>query len=100
MNRAQQLVQKLVEVGPDDVAPKQELLRNPRPPSNAYLASPEDQASEDWSWRYDLALQLNRLHALSLELKQAGRHEEASDLVELIQRVAEFEDVDATGEEQ
>jgi len=94
MNRAQQLVQKLVEVGPDDVNPKGELLRLPDPVPEVFLASPDDKAAEDWSWRYDLALQLNRLSGLAIRLRRSGKNEDAQDLEAVITRVAEFEDVE------
>ena len=92
MNRAQQLVQKLVEAGPDELNPKGEVLRLPDPVPEVFLADPNEKETDE-SWRYDLTLQLNRLSGLVKRLKRSGKNEDAVDLESLINRTAEFESI-------
>ena len=93
MNRAQQLVRKLVEAGPDELRPKGEVLRLPDPVPEIFFTDPEDKTAPDFKWRYALALQLNRLSGLVERLKRTNQNQDAADLAEIIERVAEFENV-------
>jgi hypothetical protein len=92
MNRAQQLVRKLVEAGPDELRPKGEVLRLPDPVPEIYYVDPENEEA-GLSWHNDLARQLNRLSGLTERLKRANQNQDAADLAEIIERVAEFENV-------
>lgn len=93
MSKANELVSRLMEEGPDDLNPKREMMRLP---DRQFAVNPEDfggDHDEEYRWKNDLAQQLNRLAALASELNQSGRHIESQDLDSIISRVAEFESI-------